>query len=96
MYPSDESMYVCLCNAISDKTLREVVRRYQPKSIQQLRQFVPVGKQCGKCIRAAREIMDEEMQHAPLYKEIAWQRLLREYPQYLSRFFDFFLTASTL
>jgi len=71
MYPSDESMYVCLCNAISDKTLREVVRRYQPKSIQQLRQFVPVGKQCGKCIRAAREIMDEEMQHAPLYKEIA-------------------------
>ena len=71
MYPSDESMYVCLCNAISDKTLREVVRRCQPKSIQQLRQFVPVGKQCGKCIRAAREIMDEEMQHAPLYKEIA-------------------------
>ncbi|KAF6671950.1 bacterioferritin-associated ferredoxin [Pantoea sp. EKM21T] len=64
-------MYVCLCNAISDKTLREVVRRYQPKSIQQLRQLVPVGKQCGKCIRTAREIMDEEMQHAPLYKEIA-------------------------
>lgn len=64
-------MYVCLCNAISDKTLREVVRRYQPKSIQQLRQLVPVGKQCGKCIRAARGIMDEEMQHAPLYKEIA-------------------------
>ncbi|KGL56984.1 bacterioferritin-associated ferredoxin [Pantoea ananatis] len=64
-------MYVCLCNAISDKTLREVVRRYQPKSIQQLRQIVPVGKQCGKCIRDARSIMDEEMQHVPLYKEIA-------------------------
>ncbi|KGD81825.1 bacterioferritin-associated ferredoxin [Pantoea sp. BS_4] len=64
-------MYVCLCNAISDKTLREVVRRYQPKSIQQLRQIVPVGKQCGKCIRDARAIMDEEMQHAPQYKEIA-------------------------
>ncbi|ADD78794.1 bacterioferritin-associated ferredoxin [Pantoea sp. PA1] len=64
-------MYVCLCNAISDKTLREVVRRYQPKSIQQLRQIVPVGKQCGKCIRVAREIMDEEMQQVPQYKEIA-------------------------
>ena len=48
-------MYVCLCNAVSDKTLREAVRRYQPKSIQQLRQLVPVGKQCGKCIRVARE-----------------------------------------
>ncbi|AIX75666.1 MAG: bacterioferritin-associated ferredoxin [Mixta calida] len=64
-------MYVCLCNAISDKTVREVVRRYQPKSIQQLRHFVPVGKQCGKCIRAVREIMDEEMQQPTLYREIA-------------------------
>ena len=64
-------MYVCLCNAISDKTEREVVRRYQPKSIQQLRHFVPVGKQCGKCIRAVREIMDEEMQQPTLYREIA-------------------------
>ncbi|MGD8107502.1 bacterioferritin-associated ferredoxin [Pantoea sp. FN0302] len=64
-------MYVCLCNAISDKTVREVVRRYQPKSIQQLRHLVPVGKQCGKCIRAVREIMDEELKNPPLYKEIA-------------------------
>ncbi|ARJ41554.1 bacterioferritin [Pantoea alhagi] len=64
-------MYVCLCNAISDKTVREVVRRYQPKSIQQLRHLVPVGKQCGKCIRAVREIMDEELKNPPMYKEIA-------------------------
>ncbi|MDU6442838.1 MAG: bacterioferritin-associated ferredoxin [Pantoea sp.] len=64
-------MYVCLCNAVSDKTLREAVRRYQPKSIQQLRQLVPVGKQCGKCIRVARKIMEDELQNVPLYKEIA-------------------------
>lgn len=64
-------MYVCLCNAVTDKTLREVVRRYQPKSIQDLRQLVPVGKQCGKCIRVAREIMEDELQRVPLYKEIA-------------------------
>lgn len=64
-------MYVCLCNAVSDKTLREAVRRYQPKSIQQLRQLVPVGKQCGKCICVAREIMEDELQNVPLYKEIA-------------------------
>jgi len=64
-------MYVCLCNAVSDKTLREVVRRYQPKSIQQLRQLVPIGKQCGKCVRFVREIMEDELQQVPLYKEIA-------------------------
>jgi len=56
---------------VSDKTLREVVRRYQPKSIQQLRQLVPIGKQCGKCVRFAREIMKDELQNVPLYKEIA-------------------------
>ncbi|MBB3308176.1 bacterioferritin-associated ferredoxin [Enterobacter sp. Sphag1F] len=56
---------------MSDKTLREVVRRYQPKSIQQLRQLVPIGKQCGKCVRFAREIMEDELQNVPLYKEIA-------------------------
>ncbi|PKH18781.1 bacterioferritin-associated ferredoxin [Enterobacterales bacterium CwR94] len=64
-------MYVCLCNAITDKTLREAIKRYQPKSLQQLRQIVPVGKQCGKCIRVTREILQEELQHLPLYKEIA-------------------------
>ncbi|OON35485.1 bacterioferritin [Izhakiella australiensis] len=64
-------MYVCLCNAVSDKTIRDAVRRYQPTSIQHLRQLVPVGKQCGKCIRAAREIMHEELQNLPPYKEIA-------------------------
>ncbi|MBV4368289.1 bacterioferritin-associated ferredoxin [Erwinia sp. BNK-24-b] len=64
-------MYVCLCNAISDKTIREVVRRYQPKSLQHLRQFIPVGKQCGKCLRVTRDIMKEELQHLPPYKEIA-------------------------
>ena len=64
-------MYVCLCHAISDKTVREIVRRYQPKSIQQLRQIMPVGKQCGKCIRNVRAIMNEEMRYPPLYKEIA-------------------------
>ncbi|NIF24690.1 MULTISPECIES: bacterioferritin-associated ferredoxin [Pantoea] len=64
-------MYVCLCHAVSEKSLREVVRRYQPKTIQHLRQLVPIGKQCGKCVRFAREIMEDELQDAPLYKEIA-------------------------
>ncbi|WP_380184807.1 bacterioferritin-associated ferredoxin [Kalamiella sp. sgz302252] len=66
-------MYVCLCNGISDKKIRQAVRQYYPQSFQQLRKFMPIGNQCGKCIRAAREILDEELQNAPmpLYKEIA-------------------------
>ncbi|HBY5361393.1 TPA: bacterioferritin-associated ferredoxin, partial [Klebsiella pneumoniae] len=36
-------MYVCLCNGVSDKKIRQVVRQFQPQSFQQLRKFVPVG-----------------------------------------------------
>jgi bacterioferritin-associated ferredoxin len=64
-------MYVCLCNAVSDKVIRQVVRRYQPQSIQQLRNFVPVGTQCGKCIRVARQIMEDELQKIPQFENIA-------------------------
>ncbi len=34
-------MYVCLCNGVSDKKIRQVVRQFQPQSFQQLRKFVP-------------------------------------------------------
>ncbi|WP_434134953.1 bacterioferritin-associated ferredoxin [Dickeya zeae] len=52
-------MYVCLCNAVSDKVIRQVVRQHQPQSLKQLKQFVPIGTSCGKCIRQARLILEE-------------------------------------
>ncbi|ADN00302.1 MULTISPECIES: bacterioferritin-associated ferredoxin [Dickeya] len=62
-------MYVCLCNAVSDKVIRQVVRQHQPQSLKQLKQFVPVGTECGKCIRQARLILEEETaKNAELYK----------------------------
>ena len=64
-------MYICLCNGISDKTIRQAVRKHQPQSFQQLRKLVPVGNQCGKCVRAAREIMQDELAQIPEFKEIA-------------------------
>ena len=64
-------MYVCLCNGISDKKIRQVVRQFQPQSFQQLRKFVPVGNQCGKCVRAVREVMEDELTTMPEFKEIA-------------------------
>ncbi|CBJ83352.1 regulatory or redox component complexing with Bfr, in iron storage and mobility [Xenorhabdus bovienii SS-2004] len=54
-------MYICLCNAISDKTIRNIVCQQHVRSIRELRDFVPVGSNCGKCIRQAREIMNEEI-----------------------------------
>ncbi|MDX5630945.1 MULTISPECIES: bacterioferritin-associated ferredoxin [unclassified Brenneria] len=53
-------MYVCLCNAVSDKAIRKAVRQYQPQSMQQLRKLIPIGTDCGKCIRQARDIFEDE------------------------------------
>ncbi|WP_428996696.1 hypothetical protein, partial [Pseudomonas aeruginosa] len=29
------------------------MRQFSPHSFQQLKKFIPVGNQCGKCVRAA-------------------------------------------
>ncbi|HGF9765128.1 TPA: bacterioferritin-associated ferredoxin [Klebsiella michiganensis] len=64
-------MYVCLCNGVNDKKIRQAVRQFNPQSFQQLRKFIPVGNQCGKCVRVAREIMEDELTRMPEYQEIA-------------------------
>lgn len=64
-------MYVCLCNAISDKVIRNVVRQHQPRSLKQLRQLVPVGTDCGKCIRQTRIIFEEEKARLAEFYEVA-------------------------
>ena len=61
-------MYVCLCNGISDKKIRQAVRQFSPHS---LKKFIPVGNQCGKCVRAAREVMEDELMQLPEFKESA-------------------------
>ena len=64
-------MYVCLCNGISDKKIRQAVRQFSPHSFQQLKKCIPVGNQCGKCVRAAREVMEDELMQLPEFKESA-------------------------
>ncbi|MDE9430463.1 bacterioferritin-associated ferredoxin [Xenorhabdus bovienii] len=64
-------MYICLCNAISDKTIRNIVRQQHVRSIRELRDFVSVGSDCGKCIRQAREIMNEEIAQLPPINNVA-------------------------
>ena len=68
---NESDMYVCLCNAISDKVIRNAVRQHQPQSMQQLRKLVPIGTDCGKCIRQARVIFEEEQAKIPDMYEVA-------------------------
>ncbi|TKI03279.1 bacterioferritin-associated ferredoxin [Martelella alba] len=64
-------MYICICNAVSDQTIRSAVRRYQPVSIQDLKKVVPVGTKCGKCLCKVSVIMEDELQSLLHYEKIA-------------------------
>ena len=51
-------MYICLCNAITERDVRECVRR-GCCSMDALSMELGVGTGCGKCRPVAKEILDE-------------------------------------
>ena len=53
-------MYVCVCNAITDKQIRRAARN-GVSSLYELRGTLGVAAGCGSCARTAQEILDEEM-----------------------------------
>ncbi len=44
------TMYLCLCYAISDKILEDLITRQNIASIQDLQKLCNAGKGCGSCI----------------------------------------------
>ena len=53
-------MYVCICNAITDKQIRRAARN-GVDSLYELRGALGVAAGCGSCARAAEEILNEEL-----------------------------------
>ena len=53
-------MYVCICNAITDKQIRRAARN-GVYSLYELRGTLGVAAGCGSCARTAQEILDEEL-----------------------------------
>ena len=53
-------MYVCVCNAITDKQIRRAARS-GVNSLYELRGTLGVAAGCGSCARVAQEILDEEL-----------------------------------
>lgn len=62
-------MYVCLCHGVSDKKIRSTIHQHQIRTINELRQILPVGSCCGKCIRQTRQLIDNEQ--LALYSQIS-------------------------
>ncbi|MFK7822549.1 MAG: bacterioferritin-associated ferredoxin [Oligoflexales bacterium] len=53
-------MYVCLCNAVSDKQIKKAISD-GASSVEEVQQVSNVGKNCGSCIFAVQEIIDREV-----------------------------------
>lgn len=56
-------MYVCLCNGISDRQIRECVER-GAASLDDVQARLPVANCCGTCAETAREIIEAHLDSA--------------------------------
>ncbi len=64
-------MYVCLCNAVTDKAIRKAVEEQGVGNIRELRQALGVANQCGKCSQVAQQIVDETIIDCTLFREVS-------------------------
>ncbi|HAG94641.1 MAG: (2Fe-2S)-binding protein [Pseudomonadales bacterium] len=53
-------MYICLCKDVTDRQLRESIRR-GACSFGQVRRHCNLGGKCGKCMGEARLIVQKEL-----------------------------------
>ncbi len=53
-------MYICICNGVTDSQIRAAVDA-GATSIRQLNQQLSVGNCCGKCTKAAKDVMNQHL-----------------------------------
>ncbi|MEZ8826833.1 (2Fe-2S)-binding protein [Vibrio amylolyticus] len=54
-------MYVCLCHGVSDKKIKKLVIEEGISDIRGIKKCTALGSQCGKCVRPAKDIIDETL-----------------------------------
>lgn len=63
-------MYVCLCNAITDKDIKRAVAEQGVGNMRELRKTLSVGNQCGKCTQLAQQFIDQTIIDESLFKDV--------------------------
>lgn len=58
-------MYVCLCHAVTDRQVKQAVKE-GACTVRQVQLCLRVGTNCGKCIPAAREIVETVLAEKPI------------------------------
>jgi bacterioferritin-associated ferredoxin len=56
-------MYICVCNAISDRQIRETVDQ-GAGSLLEVQMRLPVAACCGRCEDSAREVIESHIESA--------------------------------
>jgi len=59
----DNSMYVCVCNAITEREIRQAIE-LGANTILELKRSLGVAANCGKCVDCARDILCDENANA--------------------------------
>jgi len=57
-------MYVCLCNAVTERQIREVVER-GARSLDDVQRCLPVATSCGCCEQTAQELITSPRSLSP-------------------------------
>jgi bacterioferritin-associated ferredoxin len=63
-------MYVCVCRAVSDRQIREVVSR-GAASLEEVKAYLPVAGCCGCCEEAANELISSYKKTTPAEQAVA-------------------------
>lgn len=58
-------MIVCICKAVSDKTIRRSVGE-GVSTLRELSRELGVGTCCGKCVPQAREVLAQAVENRPI------------------------------
>jgi len=58
-------MIICVCKAVSDKTIRRTVERGDAISLRDLTRETGLGTCCGKCVPAARSTLAQALSTLP-------------------------------
>ena len=68
-------MYVCICNAITDKQIRKAAES-GVQDLWGLQRKLGVGSGCGSCKEMASQILREDRQTRPQFEPVRYQPIV--------------------
>ncbi|MGZ8136219.1 MAG: (2Fe-2S)-binding protein [Methylococcaceae bacterium] len=71
-------MYVCVCKAVTDKQIKNAINE-GVCTRKQLFDCFGVGRDCGKCNKHVKELLDENLQQRPILQTASNQSLVNAY-----------------